>query len=382
MTLAGLIGRLSIILDIRVVRPGLPNRIGHLVLDFESYIKERLLQGKTNRPIYIVDDRIPANRVVVDYWRRYIRLIDGPLAKLLRGLSTYAPVADNLEHRYAYTLQGASSCFAIEAAWGERPPLFELTDDHRARGEARLREMGLPPGAWFVCVHSRGGGYSPSDEKYHSYRNVSIDSYLPAMQDIIDCGGWCIRMGDPSMEPLAPMPNTIDYACSPLKSDWMDVFLCARCRFFLGSCSGLFLISSVFGVPSALTNMAPLSCVYSVFRKDLTIPKIVLDRMGVPMSFASVFASPIADMRFSENFDAAGVTLVANSPEETRELAREMLDRLDGTFVETAADTRRQSAFRDLIQPHHYSWGSPACIGAAFLRQHEGLIREAGASVA
>lgn len=106
--------RLSRFTDVRIVRPGLPTRIGHLILDFESYIKERLLAGKTRKPIYIVDERVPCNRCILDYWRKYIRVVEGPLAERLRAFTEYSPLVDNLEHRYAYTLEGASSCFAIE----------------------------------------------------------------------------------------------------------------------------------------------------------------------------------------------------------------------------------------------------------------------------
>jgi putative glycosyltransferase (TIGR04372 family) len=362
------------ILGLRIVRPGLPNRIGHLVLDFESYIKERLLQGRTQKPLYIVDDRVPCNRCMLDYWRTYIRVIEGSWARPLQSLNTYGPLVDNLEHRYAYTLEGAASCFAIESAWGDRLPLFVLGSDHARRGEACLAEMGLPPGAWFVCVHARSDGFSPGDEFCHRYRNVSIKTYFPAMEDIVRRGGWCIRVGDPSMEPLPSLPQTIDYARSSFKSDWMDVFLGARCRFFLGSSSGLFLISSAFGVPSALTNMAPMACAFSVFRRDISIPKLILASNGSAMSFPALLSSPIGDMRFAEMFDAAGVTHRANTSEEIRELVTEMLDRLEGTYVSTKEDEARQTAFKSLFHDGHYSYKSCARICDAFLRRHENLF--------
>ena len=47
----------------------------------------------------------------------------------------------------------------------------------------------------------------------------------------------------------------IDYACSDLRSDWMDIFLCAQCRFFIGCQSGLSAVPSVFGVPVVMTDL-------------------------------------------------------------------------------------------------------------------------------
>ena len=167
----------------------------------------------------------------------------------------------------------ASPCFAIETEWSARPPLFALRPDHALQGEACLRAMGVPEDAWFVCVHVRERGYSPSDQGHHAYRDADIGNYRSAMEEIVRRGGWCVRMGDASMTPLPPMPGLVDYATSSFKSDLMDVILCAQCRF--GTSSGLFLVSSAFGVPSALSNMAPLGCSYAHFRKGHFHPEAV-----------------------------------------------------------------------------------------------------------
>ena len=360
-------------LDLRIVRPGLPNRIGHLVKDFDAYVKERLLAGRTHKPLYIVEAE-PCNRIILDYWRPYLTVIEGGWARALSWLLKDEHLVDELEHDYAYTLEGASPCFAIEAAWGDRPPLFALKAEHAAYGEPRLRQMGLPEGAWFVCVHVREGGYSPADQEHHAYRDADIGNYREAIEEIVRRGGWCIRMGDPTMTPLAPMEGLIDYALSPYKSDLMDVILCARCRFFLGTSSGLFLVSSVFGVPSALANMVPLGCSYGHFAGDLTIPKLYLSEDGQPIPFPRIADKPVADFRWTRLLDEARLRFRENTPEEIRDLVREMLDRLDGSYQATNEAERRQHEFRELFSEVNYSWRSPARIGDAFLAKYHALL--------
>jgi putative glycosyltransferase (TIGR04372 family) len=132
----------------------------------------------------------------------------------------------------------------------------------------------------------------------------------------------------------------------------------------------------VFGVPAALANMAPMGTAYSIFRHDISIPRITLDRDGKPMTFPALLSSPLADARYTEQFEAAGVTLLPSSPEDIVDLAREMLDRLDGTYAGTPEDERRQAEFRALIKPHHYCWDARTRIGDAFLRKYEHLLRE------
>ena len=80
-------------------------------------------------------------------------------------------------------------------------------------------------------------------------------------------------MGDPSMTPLPQMDNVLDYAHSQAKSDWMDVFLCGRCRFFIGLASGLSQVAARFGVPCVYVNW--ISNVLPAFSgRDLYIPKL------------------------------------------------------------------------------------------------------------
>jgi hypothetical protein len=52
----------------------------------------------------------------------------------------------------------------------------------------------------------------------------------------------------------------------------------------------------------------------------------------------------------------------------------EMLDRLDAKLRSPPADEIRQEAFRKLLTPVHFSYGSPSRIGMQFLRDHAHLL--------
>lgn len=63
-----------------------------------------------------------------------------------------------------------------------------------------------------------------------------------------------------------------------------------------------------------------------------------------------------------------------NTPDEVRDLAIEMLDRLDGRLSYDADDEARQARFRALFRPVHYSYGALSRVGGAFLRKHDHLL--------
>jgi hypothetical protein len=108
----------------------------------------------------------------------------------------------------------------------------------------------MPEGAWFVGLHVREG-----TDRMHDVRNSDISTYRLAVEEIAKRGGWVLRMGDRSMR---PWPNTIDYAHSAERKDWMDVFLWAEGRFFIGTGSRPQLIPQTFGKPVAIANWGPL----------------------------------------------------------------------------------------------------------------------------
>lgn len=276
--------------------------------------------------------------------------------------------------QYLVALNDTATFPAIQARWNDRRALLSLTESHKRRGEKCLEDLGVPRGAWFVCVHSREGGFSPSDEHLHSYRNSDINSYLLAMRVITERGGWCIRMGDPGMKPIPPLRGIIDYAHSSLKSDWMDVFLCAQCRFFVGNTSGLGLVSTVFGVKSVLVNLTPLSAAVPLGAADIGIPKLLQKHSGGFLPFKEVLDSPAANYRFNELYGKSGLKVVDNSPEDIRDVVIEMLDQLEGSIACSSDDEMLQQSFRKLMRPGHYAFGSASRIGKGFLRKYSHLL--------
>ena len=239
---------------------------------------------------------------------------------------------------------------------------------------AQKQQLGVPRDAWFVCLHAREAGYLP-ELTYHSYRNVDIMSYLPAVEAIVARGGWVIRMGDPTMTPLPRMRQVVDYAHSGFKSDWMDVFCLARCRFLLGDSSGPLVVSFVFGVPCALANLTPLGdAPYSA--RDIWIPKRYrLIREDRDLTCAEILQSSWRNLHRTQDYEAAGIAWVDNAPEEIQELTEEILDRLEGRLSYTTEDERLQQRFKSLLESDS-GWRRTARVGRGFLARHRRLLVE------
>lgn len=353
----------------------LVGRVGHLAGEPDSFLKAHALgMVRPGRYFMLAPPRDVANAALLGYWRPYIPMIKHPLACWVLGAMSRWVLMRHDMSRYVLKLDASQEIYRINAAWKERTPLLALSQDDLSWSDGQFAALGLPRGSWFVCVHVREPGFSRTDEPAHAHRNADPRAVRTAMEEIVRRDGWCVRMGDPSMTPLEPMSGLIDYAHHPLRSDRLDVALCARAKFFLGNTSGLALVSSVFGVPSALVNLIPLSTM-PYLPNDLGIPKLLRSAVdGRVLSFAEALASPVGNFRYARLYSDAGLEPVENSAEEILELVEEMLDRIDGAYVPAPEDESLQRRFKTLLRPGHYGYGAASRIGAAFLRRHAGLL--------
>ncbi len=363
-------------LNVRFVKLTHPERIGHLCIEPDCFIKEGLLGLRPEfNAIFLIPENRVANKQLLKIWGQKLFIISSPQSCFfLRPLGLFPAINYSVE-QYAVAINKTAACSGILAQWAPRAPVLPAPLDLKNDGWAALKRLGVPEGVWFVCVHSREGGYSPADEHLHRYRNSEIENYGLAIDEIISRGGWCIRMGDGSSKPMKNKKGFVDYAHTSERSDSMDVFLCANCLFFLGNSSGLHLLSTIFGVPSALANLIPVSSCYPASPHDIGIPKNLRNRAsGKYLAYSEILNSPIGNYRFAHQYESADIEVIENAPEEILELAIEMLDRHEGRVQYSPDDEDLQRRFRLLFRPGHYNYGAASRIGRDFLRRNSELI--------
>lgn len=349
--------------------------IGHLAVEPDTLLKEaRLGEISHKRWILLAPTGQVANDHLLSYWRPWFITVISPAACWLLSIMSRHWLMQLDVSRYVGKYFGTQDVYAVNAHWGGRPPVLSLTEEDIDWGNRKLLELGVPADSWFVAVHVREGGFLPHNEIIQHHRNAHIENTFLAMQEIIKRGGTCIRMGDPSMTPLPSIPGVIDYAVHPLKSARMDVFLCAKARFFLGCTSGLAFLAATFGVPVAHANMIPVETL-GIRHCDLSIPKLLWsNRLERHLSFLEVFAQGHSGYFFSQQYGDAGIRVDENSADDIRDLVLEMLDRLDGRYVETNLGHALHTTYMGLFQPGHYSWGATSRICTAFLNCHNKLL--------
>jgi putative glycosyltransferase (TIGR04372 family) len=278
------------------------------------------------------------------------------------------------------------------------PTHLSFTQAEEQRGLLELGDLGIEPGAPLVCFHARDSAYLDrarprnvelyGDWSWQNIRDTSIDNYLPAAVKLADLGYYAIRMGKYVREPLhCDHPRVIDYA-SRFQSDFMDVFLSARCDFFIGQGSGMTALPMTFRRPIAFVNSVPLYeisyCAYCSYHKAIFIPKILYSAAkGRPLTFQEILEFGMGNFsvrnpRHKEISDRLGLEIRENSPEEIAEVALEMHQRLRSIFNSSEEDEELQERFISIIRayPHIVPLGKDRLVrvGTKFLRAHRDLL--------
>lgn len=383
---------IPIVILVRALRPFVlirfgqlaSTRIGHYAVDTEMYLCERdagihgvgrVTDIFFNASFFPFNRPYICNRQLAKMWNRVIPVF--PVARFCYIANRWIP--GGRKHVTPWRRHQTIDIYGLLAR--TKPHLF-FTSEEESTGAKMLLELGIPEGASFVCFHSRDSAYLDAmapryNWRKHSYRDASIHTYMPALGELARRGYYLIRMGAVVKEPLGTAnPKIIDYAVNN-RSDFLDIFLSAKCQFFLGSGAGIDGIPRIFRRAIACANLTPFEYAAMWSPNDLCIPKkLWLRKENRFLTFKEVLNSGAGDFKKTEQYEKFEIELVDSAPEEILALVVEMDERLKGIWQTTKEDERLQQRFWSLFKPDKLTGGLPSRVGAEFLRQNRELLEK------
>jgi putative glycosyltransferase (TIGR04372 family) len=353
------------------------SRIGHLASNTELFLRRRHLGilDSSLKPIAIATSK-PCNEQLLKMFKRVIPIIQVPQSYYVRALTKILATQSILRKLDLFeSLPWTTKCFY---EFKHAPPMLSFTNEEKEKGEKIKQEIGVNDN-WYICFHSRDPSYLnriwKKGEGHMDFRNCKTENYLQAAEYITQQGGYALRMGAVVDAPLENLnnQNIIDYA-SKHRSDFGDIYLSANCKFFLGNTAGLFLIPTIFSKPIAHANLVPIK--YPPFREeDLFIPmKFYSEKKKRMLTFKEILNSKILFYHRAEDYPNNGIKVIENTSEEIFDLAREMNERIDGTWQETEEDILLQKKYKALYNQDIVCYGFTSKIGALFLRKNKELL--------
>jgi putative glycosyltransferase (TIGR04372 family) len=381
---------LLIVLTIRLLRPVflirfeafVSWRIGHFTGNLELYLCE--LDAGINKPeinfldIWYHPACPPSNFQLARMWRRKLHIGPSMLFGLVNIINDIIP--RGCIHKIGLPTMVDRDVHNLLELF---PPHLSFLPDEERRGQMGLRSLGIPDGKRFICLAVRDSSYladqSPHiDWSHHNYRDCDIQNYILAAQELTEKGYFVIRVGAVVKEKMAvDNPMIIDYATNGLRSDFMDIYLGAKCMFCISNNMGFDGVPIIFRRPIVYVDTPQLKAIRTENSDSLSIIKGHWKRdEGRFMTFIEIFQSGADRFEESSEFSSLGIDLIESKPEEIKALVIEMEDRLNGKWKVTKEDEELQEKFWRIFKENvstdpQYHGEIKSSIGAEFLKRNQ-----------
>jgi putative glycosyltransferase (TIGR04372 family) len=350
-------------------------RIGHGTANTDCYLLDRMagLDPSKAVDIFYPDRPWKCNRQMIRIWKRLVPLYD--FAYWIAWANKEIPGFQ--AHHYDRP-HGDRDFHGLS---DDAPPLMFFTIKEMDRGQALLRAMGIPAESPFVCFNSSDNSFLKTavpgqDWGYHDYRDSDIDSYVLAIKELVARGYYCIRMGKTVHKPFAwKDAHVIDYAMSPWRSDFADLYLISRCHLNIGDTNGLNSVAWAFRKPWVSLNMIPVIAAPDWSRiHTIIFKKVRAMRENRLLNFKEMIAWDSRQYAFSEGYRKSGFEIIDNSPEEIRDAVIEMEERVRGCWQTNEEYEQLQQKFCLLWQVDPRNRVFRSRVGSKFLFSHQELL--------
>lgn len=235
-------------------------------------------------------------------------------------------------------------------------PLLTFSDDELIKGKKRMSQMGLTRD--FVCIHARGrylkkvayGNTDVIDES--DYRACDINTFSKACNYIYKKGIDVVRMGKFEKTPC-DIKNIIDYS-NKYWNGLMDFYLLFKCKYILGSESGLSLIAPFWGRPVLVTNFTEFACTNEALPStgmDMYIPKkqwSVKEKRY--LNLYEMFEMSNRSMGYLSNYVKEGIVFEDNTEDEILEAVKEFEAKLEGRWVEEEEEKELMERYYQIVE--------------------------------
>ena len=234
---------------------------------------------------------------------------------------------------------------------------LKLSLSEEEYGFSILKNFGVKKSDKIICIIARDEVYLNKADPgmnwdYHNYRNSEIKNYKLAAEELANRGYFVFRMGSNNKEKfISNNKRVIDYSFSKYRSDFMDIFLSSKCNFAISNSLGLDGVFALFHKPIAFVNMVPLAYLQSYYQRYIFLfKKHFSSEKNRYLSINEIFDLGLASSLNTEDFEKKRIKLIENSPEEIRDIAIELDDRLNKKFVETLEQKNLQKKFLHLYE--------------------------------
>jgi putative glycosyltransferase (TIGR04372 family) len=371
------------------------SRIGHFVLDTEIMLARIHIDQLSSRKKFLViwiPESLISNHYVYTIWKQIIHIAPYNLftsATLLAAIYLEKLTKIKLTYRFI----GWDGYLPYEHLLLNKEAIFHVPKNDEQECIKTLQLNGIDADKAWVCILARDSEYLNRMQPglnwdYNSYRNSDIDTYKEAAEYIASKNILVFRMGTHVGQPFVSKKSEliVDYANSDWRSDKLDVFLAAKCLFFISSGTGLDAVAFATRKPVVTVNMAQPLVFIKCYKDQIFILKKFFFRktnkflnieeyykLGVTNGFT------VDNPRHfrTQDFERLGIDVIDNTPTEIKDAAEEMYELLTGKNKGLKGLSKIQKIFWDKfpdVLGTNSTTTAHSRIGKKFIEENRWLV--------
>ena len=331
---------------VRILRPIIFIRFGPIrsdVLGASMQVSEYYLSSKEINPENFIDLFYFNSKSPNKQWELMIRrqLKVNQFIRYVDRINLLIP--GGIKHHINMTAYCRGYQRDLDGVCNQTKSHISFTEPENKKGTEFLNKIGLRPEDKYVCVIIRDPAYKTKyfptlPENETTYRNSDQSTYVSTVQYLLEKGYWVFRMGKLVEKPMnIKHMRFLDYACSDLKSDFLDIWLNANCHFAISNGSGLDEVQKTFRKAILQVNIAPPTEIISGLKNVLSILKKFVDAdSGEKISLNQMIERELIGLTSNHQFEEKNIIIENNTNEEILCALKEFELRSDGLWNESA----------------------------------------------
>lgn len=259
-------------------------------------------------------------------------------------------------------------------------PHLSFSTDELSQGRAELTKLGINFERPMVCLIVRDEGYYASrgelEKDESAIFNFDISSFKVAAASLAARGYQVVRMGTGSEKPIGlDVDGVFDYALSPHRSEFLDVFIAAHCQFAVSTQTGPDCVCLAFRRPVCYVDVTRFSQFFFGTKIAYWSPS-ELRRNGVRMTLKDIVSSEVAWIKNPEQFAEQNIESVRSNPKDIDNLVCGFADLVENNFKWSASEYLMNTHAQKIIESGLGERGLArfgritAQLNPIFLRQH------------
>ena len=358
------------------------HRYGHLALEPEIFLGEKEIRNRTVKskrfPIRIQwwsfgPKRLQANHFLVSKWREVLCAFPSWWVNALHiaGKSVRFLQLDEPK------MSVRGSCNSLDQTSAH----LRMTNAEIKRGRTEVSELGLNPDKPYICLVVRDGGHYASlgekESNGYSFMNFDIANFEQASLSLVQRGYQVVRMGAGSeMSFSANHPGIIDYANSPKRSAFLDVFIAATCSFAVSTQTGPDAVCLAFRRPVCYIDVTRFSQFFFGTKLAWWNPA-ELWHGNSRLTLRDILRGPVFWIKDPNDFIREGVKQVRSSAERIDHLVMSFADAFENDLNQTVSEDIITRTVQKLIEDQAGTVGREQ-FGRIAAVLNPGFVRQSG----